>query len=179
MQTTAKITNISIDYKTNKPKISLILDTDDINVVEKLKNENKLNLKLSKYKPKRRLDANAYMWVLISKLQDSLNIPKEEIYREAIRSIGAYEVVPVRNEAVKKFIETWESNGIGWICETAKSKLEGFTNIIAYYGSSVYDTNEMSRLIDIIVQECKQLEIETKTPAELEILKREWENGST
>ena len=99
---------------------------------------------------------------------------KEEIYRDAIKNIGVYEVIPIKNEAVDRFIEAWKHNGIGWICETTPSKLEGFTNIIAYYGSSTYNTNEMSRLIDLIVQECKQLDIETMTPQQLSLLKEEW-----
>ena len=175
MQTTAIITDINIDVGTRKTKISLLLDTKDTSVVEQLKNENKLNLELKKYKKKRSLDCNAYMWVLLQKLQESLNIPKEEIYKDAIKNIGVYEVVPVKDIAVDRFIEAWKRNGIGWVCETAKSKLEGFTNVIAYYGSSTYNSAEMSRLIDLIIQECKQFNIETLTPEQLSILKEEWE----
>lgn len=133
MQTTAIITDINIDFNTRKPKISLLLDTNEISVVEELKNENKLNVELKKYKKKRSLDANAYMWVLVSKIQEKLNIPKEDIYRNAIKNIGVYEVIPVKDEAVERFIEAWKHNGLGWVCETTKSKLEGFTNVIAYY----------------------------------------------
>ena len=127
------INDISIDFNTRKPKISLLLDTNEINIVEELKNENKLNVELKKYKKKRSLDANAYMWVLVSKIQEKLNIPKEDIYRDAIKNIGVYEVIPVKDEAVERFVEAWKHNGLGWICETTKSKLEGFTNVIAYY----------------------------------------------
>lgn len=133
MQTTAIITDINIDFDTRKPKISLLLDTNEINIVEELKNENKLNVELKKYKKKRSLDANAYMWVLVSKIQEKLNISKEDIYRDAIKNIGVYEVIPVKDEAVERFVEAWKHNGLGWICETTKSKLEGFTNVIAYY----------------------------------------------
>lgn len=174
MQTTAIITDINIDVGTRKTKISLLLDTKDTSAVEQLKNENKLNLELKKYKKKRSLDCNAYMWVLLQKLQESLNIPKEEIYKDAIKNIGVYEIVPVKDIAVDRFIEAWKHNGIGWVCETTKSKLEGFTNVIAYYGSSTYNSAEMSRLIDLIIQECKQLNIETLTPEQLSILKEEW-----
>lgn len=174
MQTTAIITDINIDFNTRKPKISLLLDTNEISIVEELKNENKLNVELKKYKKKRSLDANAYMWVLVSKIQEKLNIPKEDIYRDAIKNIGVYEVIPVKDEAVERFIEAWKHNGLGWVCETTKSKLEGFTNVIAYYGSSTYNTKEMSRLVDLIVQECKQLNIETMTPEQLSVLKEEW-----
>ena len=174
MQTTAIITDINIDFDTRKPKISLLLNTNEISVVEQLKNENKLNVELKKYRQKRSLDANAYMWLLISKIQEILKISKEEIYRDAIKNIGVYEVVPVKNEAVERFIEAWKHNGLGWVCETTKSKLEGFTNVIAYYGSSTYNTNEMSRLIDLIVQECKQLNIETMNEKEIESLLESW-----
>ena len=122
MQTTAIITDINIDFNTRKPKISLLLDTNEISVVEELKNENKLNVELKKHKKKRSLDANAYMWVLVSKIQEKLNIPKEDIYRDAIKNIGVYEVIPVKDEAVERFIEAWKHNGLGWVCETTKSK---------------------------------------------------------
>lgn len=129
---------------------------------------------VKEHKEKRSLDANAYMWTLISKLQDKLNVPKEVIYKDAIKNIGSYEVIPVKNEAIDRFIEAWSHNGLGWICETTKSKLEGFTNVIAYYGSSTYTTKEMSRLIDLIIQECQQQDIETKTPEEIESLLESW-----
>ena len=125
-------------------------------------------------KKKRSLDSNAYAWVLLGKLQDKLHIPKEDIYRDVIKNIGSYEVIPVKNEAVERFRQAWSKNGIGWLTETTKSKLEGFTNVIAYYGSSTYNTLEMTRLIELIVQECKQLDIETKSEAELDSLLKSW-----
>jgi hypothetical protein len=126
-------------------------------------------------KRRRSLDSNAYAWVLIGKLQDKLHIPKEDIYKSLIKEIGSYEVIPVKNEAVERFRQAWSKNGLGWITETTKSKLEGFTNVIAYYGSSSYNTSEMSRLINLIVQECKQQDIETMTPNELKSLLESWD----
>lgn len=81
---------------------------------------------LKEYKPRRSIDSNAYCWVLLGKLQDKLNIPKEIIYKDLIKCIGSYEVVPVKNEAVTKFREAWSRNGLGWITETTKSKLKRF-----------------------------------------------------
>lgn len=65
--------------------------------------------------------------------------------------------------------------GLGWICETTKSKLEGYTNVLAYYGSSTYNTQEMSRLIDALVFECNQFEVETKPKEEIDSMLKEWE----
>lgn len=133
---------------------------------------------IKEYRPKRSLDSNAYCWVLLGKLQDKLNIPKEEIYRDLIKNIGSYEIIPVKNEAVERFVQAWKHNGIGWVCETTKSKLEGFTNVLAYYGSSTYNTKEMSRLIELIVQECNQLNIETKSKNEIDSLLEQWDIGT-
>lgn len=174
MKSIGIIEDISIDYKTQKPKILLTLnERESLPSLEELK-EDKLSIEIKKYRENRSLDANAYMWVLISKLEEKINISKDIIYKDAIKNIGVYEVIPVKNEAVERFIEAWTKNGLGWVCETTKSKLEGYTNILAYYGSSTYNTAEMSRLIDFVVQECKQLNIETMTPEQLNILKEEW-----
>ena len=126
-------------------------------------------------KKRRSLDSNAYAWVLLGKLQDKLHISKEDIYKSLIKEIGSYEVIPVKDEAVERFRQAWSKNGLGWITETTKSKLEGFTNVIAYYGSSSYNTSEMSRLIELIVQECKQQDIETMTQNDLKSLLESWD----
>lgn len=174
MKSIGIIEDISIDYKTQKPKILLMLnERESLPSLEELK-EDKLSIEIKKYRKNRSLDANAYMWVLISKLEEKINISKDIIYKDAIRNIGVYEVIPVKNEAVERFIEAWTKNGLGWVCETTKSKLEGYTNILAYYGSSTYNTAEMSRLIDFVVQECKQLNIETMSRTELDSLIESW-----
>ena len=176
IDTTGIITDLNIDFNTSKPKITILLDTNNKELVEELKKDGKLNIELKKYRKKRSLDSNAYAWVLLGELQNTLNIPKEEIYRDLIKNIGSFEVLPVKNEAVEKFRQAWSKNGLGWVTETTKSKLEGFTNVIAYYGSSTYNTKEMTRLINLIVDECKQLGIETKPKAEIESLLRSWDN---
>lgn len=175
METTGQITDLSLDFKTQKAKIVLLLDTKQLDAVEELKNLDKLDVRIKKYRRKRSLDSNAYAWVLLGELQDKLNIQKEEIYRDLIRNIGSYEIVPLKNEAVEKFRQAWSQNGLGWITETTKSKLEGFTNVITYYGSSTYNTAEMTRLIDSIIEECKQLGIETKSQEEIDSLLKEWD----
>ena len=159
MKVTGNLIDLSLDFITRKPKITLLLESTDMSILEQL-NGLKLNIELSKWYKKRSLDANAYAWVLLGKLQDALNIPKEEIYRSMIKDVGDYEVIPIKNEAVDKFQRAWRKNGLGWITDTTKSKLEGYTNVIAYYGSSSYDTKAMARLIDLITQECIEQKIQ-------------------
>lgn len=89
MQTTGIITGLDIDYKTQKPKISLVLDTDELDIVEQLKTENKLNIELKKWYKKRSLDANSYCWVLCDSIakelsKDGTSITKEDVYKDSI-----------------------------------------------------------------------------------------------
>lgn len=127
-----------------------------------------LRIKLCLWKNKRSNDANAYFWELCGQLAEKIRIPPDDIYRFLIKGVGGnYEVVPIRNDAVDTWIRNWESRGIGWVCETTPSKLPGYTNVFSYYGSSVYDTDQMSRLIELIINECKANGIETETPDRL------------
>ncbi len=129
------------------------------------------------FRERRSLDANAYCWVLLGKLAAALNLPPEEIYRSMIRDVGDnYQVMPVRNDALDRWLDIWADKGLGWICEViGPSKLEGYTNVRNFYGSSAYDKAQMSRLLDIIVQDCKAQGIETLPPEELERLMEGWE----
>ena len=127
-----------------------------------------ITIKVTKQRKKRSLDSNAYFWILVDKLSQRLNLPKEDIYRNAIRNIGGVsEVVCVRNEAVEKLCSGWSKNGLGWSTDTMPSKIDGCTNVVLYYGSSTYNQEQMTRLIDNIVQDCKAVGIETLTPIEL------------
>lgn len=141
-----------------------------------LKQKDRLyDLEVKEHREKRSLDANAYAWVMMDKLAEATHIPKEDIYREAIRNIGGNtETVCVKAAAADKLRESWGRNGLGWLTEEAPSKLPGCTNVILYYGSSTYDTKQMSRLIDNLVSDCKALGIETLPPERLASMTQEW-----
>jgi hypothetical protein len=134
-----------------------------------------VSVEIKQYREKRSLDANAYCWVLLDKLAAQRGISKLDAYREAIRGIGGVsDTICATEKAAPKLVENWSHNGIGWFAETMPSKIAGCTNVILYYGSSAFDTAQMSRLIDMVVQDCITLGIPTKQPEELEELIREW-----
>lgn len=144
-------------------------------MVDELKAMPKLTLRICECKPKRSLDANAYCWVLIGKLAEKLKKETTEIYRSAIKEIGGNsDIVCVQDKAVQSLCDGWQRNGIGWQTDTMPSKIDGCTNVILYYGSSTYNSAQMSRLINLIVQECQQQGIETRSPEELDSLLGAW-----
>lgn len=178
MQTTGVITNLDIDYETRKPKISLILDTNSLDIVEQLKNENKLNIEMKKWYKKRSLDANAYCWVLCNNIANELSkngiTTKEEVYRDAILQVGSFEPFIVQEKTFEKFKRIWEKQGLGFLVQEV-SRQDKCVKVNCYYGSSTYDSKEMSLLIEILIQLAKSLNLETKSQNEINSLLESWD----
>lgn len=128
---------------------------------EELK-ENPVSIEIKKAANKRSKDANAFCWALIDKIAEKTRIPKTEIYRNAIKEIGGVsEIVCVQDKAVDRLCSGWQKNGIGWQTDTMPSKIHGCTNVVLFYGSSSYDSAQMSRLIDLLIQEAEQQGVPT------------------
>ena len=157
--------------------ISFVTGTDFTDRFDELK-DGEVNVEIKKYRKRRSLDANAYAWVLIDKLAARLKRTKEEIYRETIRNIGGVsETVCIQSAGIDRLREVWSAHGTGWQVEKTPSKIPGCVNATLYYGSSVYDTDQMSAMIDSLIQDCQAVGIETMTPNEIEELKSLWANA--
>ena len=133
-------------------------------------------IKIAVKRQKRSLDANAYLWALCGEIANKIGSTRKEVYKDAIREAGVSELHLVRDYAVDELLSRWRRMGLGYAAETAyKSKKNpGSTAVILYYGSSSYDTKEMSHLIDYVVDEAKELGIETMTPDEIAGMKAAW-----
>lgn len=130
---------------------------------------------VTRAKKKRSADANAYMWALIGKIASAVGLSANEVYIRAIKEAGVFTPLPIRADAVEEFTRIWKGHGTGWFVEVVDdSKLPGYKLVKAYNGSSTYDTPQMSRLIDHVVEDAKALEIETLTDRELALLKEGW-----
>lgn len=122
-----------------------------------------IKFEVTEYHPKRSLSANAYAWALINKIADAQRMSKEDVYLQMLKDYGQSEFVSVlSNIDVKGYFKYYEEYG--------KGHVEGreFTHYKVYKGSSEFDSKEMAVLIDGIIQEARQLGIETITPAEKE-----------
>ena len=132
-------------------------------------------LELDAGKRKRSLDANAYLWVLCDKIAQVIHSTKEDVYRLAVKQVGVYDQLSFTDaNALKRFKENWQANGLGWIVEVVDDEL---MIVNAYYGSSRYHTDEMSVLIENVIDAAKELDIEVKQQEEIDSLLREWEHG--
>ena len=143
-----------------------------------------LTVNIEQYRAKRSLDANAYCWVLCQKMAEVIGNSKEEVYKRFIRDYGKCDVLAIRSEAVESFIDVWGGRGLGWFAEDMgkcsvgvdgeQIELVDYNNVMAHYGSSVYNTKEMSILINELVDTAKELDIETRPEHEIQDLLSNW-----
>lgn len=154
------------------------LEGDVLKLVQYVNSGRRLNIEFKR--EKRSHEANDYAWVLCQKLAEKLSDDgvlhtKEQVYRHAIKSVMSPTYLPIADKAVEGFIRVWRGNGIGWIAEVVgKSKLTGYIKVAVYQGSSTYDSKEMSRLISFLVEECKEQNIETRSPRDIANLLKGW-----
>ena len=106
------------------------------------------------------------MWRLCDAIGKATGNTKDDVYRLFIREAGVWDDVEVKREAAERWMANWSEHGTGWVRDVVDDVGEKVT-IRTYYGSSTYTRSEMARLIDRIVEECKELGIETMTPNEL------------
>ena len=177
IELTGKINALNIDFISGKTLLTLEVNEKDTikNGYDKLKATEKLSIKISKFREKRSLNANNYAWLLISELAENQGVTKEEIYRHYIKEVGIFRQVEIDEKAVDTLAHSWGLHGLGWFTEKVDyAQHDGFVLINLYYGSSTYNTNQMSRLIDAIVQDCQAVGIDTKTPDEIANLLSLW-----
>ena len=167
-----KNAKLSTDFKTHTNILTLEIDKDSNYAIKQLLDELKdteiYTAEFKKSTRKRTLDQNAYMWVLLQRIAEKLNIPKEEVYREIVKDCGQFDILCVTDKALERFIENWSRQGIGWVCDTDTSKIKGCTNVICYYGTSTYTTEEMKRILDTVIEECKEFNINTEVTGYVE-----------
>lgn len=135
-----------------------------------------MEIVLQTIKKKRSLSANAYCWVLFDEIAKAIKNTAVNVYKAAIRDVGVYELMYMPIGAVDRFIDIWNAKGDGWQAELLEAEYQGLSCVKAFYGSSTYNTSEMTRLIDWAIDEAEELGIETLTPDQKNLLLQEWEN---
>lgn len=114
------------------------------------------------YREKRSLDANAYMWILCTKIAEVVRSSKDEVYEEMIQKYGYMSEITI---TVKSEVDMGRIQG-HWkfIKESQDGKFKAYQMI---RGTSDYDRAEMAHFIDMVVSEAKELDIETLPESEI------------
>lgn len=165
------IQTVSVDYRTGNALLTLSINNKQsaINCYDDLHLEEKLSIKIDKYREKRSLNANNYAWKLLTEIGNATRTSKEEVYFLMLKRYGQSEMISVLSHIpIENYVKYCE--------EAGESTLNGklFKHYKVYKGSSEFDKREMSIFIDGIVDEAKELGIPTETPDQLAKLKSLW-----
>lgn len=171
MECVGKFKSISRDWLSGKWEITFTTDENITGYIDKIKDKI-LRITVKQYREKRSLDSNAYAWVLMQKIAEAVHSDKWSVYLEMLEKYSrAFTHVIVRPDVVPRFEAEWRTvRNLGEITVNGQTGIQ----LQLYFGSSTFDTKEMSVFIDGLVEECRQLEIETLPPNEIERMKREW-----
>lgn len=161
-----------------KLSVQLPFDKPLMEKATKLKPNKVYRVEIVEDRQRRSLSANNYAWVLCQEIakhlsKDGTYFSKEAVYRTALQDCGPFTFILVEDKAVQDFKDNWSSNGIGWIVQEDESR-NGFTSLRVYAGSSTYNTAEMSRLIECLIDQCRELGIPTEEEAYVQSLLDDW-----
>lgn len=172
MRFTARIKDIG---RTLDGSLTLTLEGRDIDTAAamEMSKAERLDVEIKKHRKKRSLDANAYYWLLVSRIGNITGDSKNRIHNIMLERYGELDRMPDGSLipfCIRDDIDHMEFS-YPHLKPTQKTLSKGGKLYRWFYqikGSSEYDTKEMSCLIDGIVSECKEMGIETLPPEELE-----------
>lgn len=162
--------------------ITFSVDEDEIDnlysIANSIQEGKEYDLIVRKRPKKKSTDANAYAWKLISLLAAEVGLTPIEVYRQQILNMYTYRDVLIKDDDIEKEKEDWTAQGIGWLCETVGPSRdhEGYSWLRKYRGSSSFNSEEMSKFIDNIIFEAKELGIQTEPKNRVDNLKKNWDN---
>ena len=158
-------------------EVVIWITTPDLEEADKFMSMEGNEIEIRNRYKKRSLDANAYMWKLCDEIAKKVETTREDVYKLAVKEVGKFEFLMLQDHAVERFIEVWEMKGTGWFARVHhKADIDGCSVVQAFYGSSSYDTAEMSRLVNYIVEEAKQLGIDTMPEDDVKRLLELWKD---
>lgn len=165
-----RLVDISQNWKTGKVRVTFEADEDISGQFEAIADK-LLTITAKIFRNRRSKDANAYAWVLMQRIAEVLHIDKWSVYLNMLERYGVFTHIIVHPYVVERVIEEWRAvKNLGEVTVAGQTGIQ----LQCYFGSSTYDTKEMSVFITGIVSECHELGIETASPEELERMKREW-----
>jgi hypothetical protein len=173
MRFTGEIQSITKDWNTNKFIVSFSMNESlPVDEVNSLMGE-KLNVEAKKWRKKRSLDANGYLWVLLTEIANVISSSKEEVYEEMLQKYGYLyqdedgEYITI---TLKSSVDVAKVDG-HWKFYKSNGKFNAYLMI---KGTSEYDTKEMAHFLDMVIKEAKDLGIQTETPDEIAKMKALW-----
>lgn len=134
---------------------------------------------IKEHKAKRSLNQNSYYWALLAKVAEKSSISRNRCHNEMLASYGqdeyvddrlVYVTIPDNEKAEREAMEaeTYHLRPTSSVMDGNDGML--YRVWVMLRGSHTYNTAEMRRLLEGMIDEAKQLGIETLPEEELEML---------
>ena len=172
MEFTGELLNVNRDWQSGQFNITFSINEESaINSVESIQGA-KLSIKATKYRQKRSIDANAMMWACIGQIAAALKADKWQIYLQMLKRYGKYTYICVKPAVVDAVKAQWrECEEIGTVSINGQQAVQ----LLCYFGSSTYNTQEFSVLLEGIIDEMKEMGLEVPASKEMERALELWE----
>ena len=136
--------------------------------------DHELDITITRRRASRSLSANAYLWACIDIIADHKGTSKWNEYLEALRHYGQSTYILVRNDPriIAKTKAMWRESVV--YGKPFKYGDKEVVNMLCCYGSSTYNTEEMSRLIDGVVNEIRDAGLTPPPTADMQAALEKW-----
>ncbi len=167
MEAKAELKAVTRDWISKRFQLTFEVEGDVTNALDSITGKI-LRLTAKQWKEKRSLDSNAYMWVLTDRIAQELGSTRDEEHKRQVLTYGFVDITDdgaiiitlhskVDVDLIDGYWRLYKQSGDG-----------RFKSYMRIKPTHEYDTKEMSDFLEHIIEEAKELGIETATPEELE-----------
>ena len=173
MKFTGKVESVSRDWQTDQLNITFSVNESSAAAeIDKIKDEQKLSIEAVKYRKKRSLSANALLWACLGEIATVLRTDKWEVYLLMLKRYGKFTYICVKPNVVEAVKAQWrECEEVGSITLNGQEAVQ----LLCYFGSSTYNTQEMSVLLDGVISEMKEIGLQPPMSSEMKRALEEWD----
>ena len=149
MKTQGRLTGIQVPFRSEKAVISFEVTADPADV-ERYKDK-ELDITIVRHSKKRGLAANAMLWACLGEIAAAARTDNWSAYLYMLERYGKYSTILIKAEALPDLRHVWRETRI------VGEREDGMVEVLCFYGSSTYTTEEFSRLLDGVVSDMKEL----------------------
>lgn len=170
METQGVIEGVTRDVFSPNILVTIKVGAMDLPKIQALIDKN-LDIEIKQHREKRSINANNLLWQCIGKIAKALNTDKMEIYLKLLKSYGKFTYICVKPEAVEAVRKQWRDiEVLGSVTINGKEAIQ----LLCYFGSSTYNTAEMSHLLEGTISEMSQMDLETPQEEETRLALERW-----
>ena len=172
MEFIGHLCSVARNFVTGRYNLTFELDEGNISEVDNI-NDKKLRVVAKQYRQKRSLTSNGYAWHLMQEIAEKSGLTKDDVYIECLKKYSrAFTHMIVHPEIIPRLAEDYRV-----VVDLGEVLVNGKVGhqIQLYFGSSKFDTKEMSVFLDGIISECRDLGIEVIPQSDIDKLNAEWD----